>query len=366
MATIQGMKQWMKHPMAAVRMILFIMAILSNIGAAGTAAAQTMNWTEIEINENDRPPVRSFPGMCYDAARGVIVLHGGRYRDTLDGIQKSLNDTWEFDGASWKQVSTSGPSRTGFQMAYDENRGVCVLYSGYEVNDSWTVKADAWEWNGEQWRLASETSKEPGQAHGLTYDPVRQKVVRHGGGTPEDPARYSTTYEWDGNEWTEITQDGPPGYTGLYFDTRLQKVMAITSSYSTVLGFEGELWELDGNQWVRNTQYLLDMEIPWGQSYAFDSARNVLVTFGGERDVSLGYFTNYWEDRTMEWDGEMFTDVVVDDAPGERSGAVMVYDPTRRQMILFGGVDLLGVYLNETWQYKDTSSGIEDGLWMMY
>jgi hypothetical protein len=40
--------------------------------------------------------------MAYDAARGRIVLYGGRARD--NGQVRTLDDMWEWDGARWTRV----------------------------------------------------------------------------------------------------------------------------------------------------------------------------------------------------------------------------------------------------------------------
>ncbi len=366
MKTTNEKAESFKARWVAASMTFLIAALLTNLCGGKTGMAQNMNWTEITIQESERPPARSWPGMCFDTNRGVIVLHGGRMTDSSDGSTKSGNDTWEFNGASWKPVSTDGPSRAGMQMAFDETRGVCVLFGGYEIGSGWIAKGDTWEWDGLEWKQANKTSNQPGQMHGLVYDPHRQKVIRHGGGTLEDPAQYSTTYEWDGEKWTYITNDGPAGYAGLYFDTRLQKVTALTALYIPDSGYEGHLHELNGDHWIENTDYYPDQEPPWGRSYAFDPIRNVLTTFGGQGKASLGYSMSFWEYRTMEWDGKVNYEMITKNSPSERAGASMIYDPKGNRMVLFGGEDETGSMLNDSWQYKSTASGIQNEIWALY
>ncbi|MGC9329959.1 MAG: hypothetical protein ACP5I1_20150, partial [Candidatus Hinthialibacter sp.] len=250
MKTKRNNKQSWRGRLEAVGLGLFIMTAVINLGAGQPAAAPSMNWTEIEIHESERPPVRAWAAICFDAIRQVIVLHGGRYNHP-NGYQESLSDTWEFDGLSWEQASTDGPTRTGARMAFDENRCVCVLYSGYEIrNGDWRAYSDTWEWDGAEWIQAGNVSSEPGHTHGMAYDPLRQKVVRHGGGTPSDPTLYSKTYEWDGVDWTEISAAGPPGYAGLFFEPARQKLMTYTAVFTPDSGYHGQLWELDGNHWI--------------------------------------------------------------------------------------------------------------------
>ncbi len=52
-----------------------------------------------EVNLTNYPPVRTNHAMVYDESRGVVVLFGG-YEMEKNLV---LNDTWEYDGATWLQ-----------------------------------------------------------------------------------------------------------------------------------------------------------------------------------------------------------------------------------------------------------------------
>jgi len=55
-----------------------------------------------------------------------------------------LGDTWEWNGSSWTQVATTGPSaRWEHAMAYDSLRGRIVLFAGFNTLD------DTWEWDSQ-------------------------------------------------------------------------------------------------------------------------------------------------------------------------------------------------------------------------
>ena len=63
--------------------------------------------------------------MTYDSARGVSVVFGGLIPSFLTG------DTWEWDGTTWTQVATTGPSgRFDTALVYDSARGASVLFGG--------------------------------------------------------------------------------------------------------------------------------------------------------------------------------------------------------------------------------------------
>ena len=90
-----------------------------------------------------------------------------------------------------------------------------------------------------------------------------------------------------------------------------------------------ELWGWDGAQW---SLIHADENGPAWRNWpavAFDSDRDVLVIHGGLQNGSSF-------DETWEWDGQTWTRFAVT-GPGAREGALMAYDPARRNMILFGG-----------------------------
>ena len=85
------------------------------------------------------PPARIFHQMVYDVDRSVTVLFGG----TTDS---DLNDTWEYDGLKWTEVSSQfAPSpRYWHGMVYDQVKKAIVLLSsrtGLSWNeDTWVYK----------------------------------------------------------------------------------------------------------------------------------------------------------------------------------------------------------------------------------
>jgi hypothetical protein len=69
--------------------------------------------------------------MTYDSVNNRAVLFGG------STLSNRMGDTWEWNGTSWTQRSTSGPAaREGASMAFDSNRGVSVLFGGQPINNS--------------------------------------------------------------------------------------------------------------------------------------------------------------------------------------------------------------------------------------
>ena len=88
-----------------------------------------------------------------------------------------------------------GPSlRSSAATVYDSARGVTVLYGGFRPLGA---LGDTWEWNGEQWKLVSESGPGPRSWPGLAYDSKRKRTVLFGG-EDEKGQFYSDTWTWDG------------------------------------------------------------------------------------------------------------------------------------------------------------------------
>lgn len=163
----------------------------------------TWEWNGSQWNQvaTTGPDAQHSHAMAFDSARGVTVLFGGA------GENRRLNDTWEWDGAAWSQVAQTGPSdRTDAAMAYDSARGVMVLFGGVDGVD----RGDTWEWDGVEWTLVSETGPCPRHHHTMAYDPVRGVVILYGGELNTGRADvFGDTWEWDGHEWTLVSNTEP-------------------------------------------------------------------------------------------------------------------------------------------------------------
>jgi hypothetical protein len=87
------------------------------------------------------PSARSALSMAYDSDLQRVVLFGG----LQTGTSSQLDDTWEWDGVAWANVSST-PSPAGGNsraMAFDSRRGRMVLFGGYANNSPYFT--DTWE-----------------------------------------------------------------------------------------------------------------------------------------------------------------------------------------------------------------------------
>jgi hypothetical protein len=170
--------------------------------------------------------------MAYDSARARVVLFGG-----YNGSQ--LGDTWEWDGATWAQRATSGPSpRDSHAMVYESAHGRVVLFGGYGT----TYLGDTWEWDGTAWTQRATSGPSPRSNHAMAYDSARGRVVLFGG--LRGPTNLlGDSWEWDGMTWTQQAVSGPSPRDGhaMAYDSARDRAVLFGGSGGS--GSLGDTWE---------------------------------------------------------------------------------------------------------------------------
>lgn len=147
-----------------------------------------------------KPSTRADVMMAYDTARGVTVLFGGTHYN--GGPVDYMQDTWEWDGTDWEQVSTatSPPGRAGGDMAYDAANGVMVLYGGNGASGS---LYDTWTYDGSNWTNKNPAAH-PTARYGfeMDYDPLGERVILFGG--QYNVTKYNELWSWNNTNWTRV------------------------------------------------------------------------------------------------------------------------------------------------------------------
>ena len=114
--------------------------------------------------------------MAYDSQRQRTVLFGGN----ASGF--ATCDTWEWDGSSWTQVSTTGPPpRSAHAMVYDLQRDSMLLFGGHSVAVG--NLDDTWEWDGNSWTELVGIAPSARRYHAMIYDSQRWRTILFGGGS---------------------------------------------------------------------------------------------------------------------------------------------------------------------------------------
>jgi len=238
--------------------------------------SDTWHWsgTSWTLRAPTGPPARAYTAACYDSARSVVVLFGGA------SASDTFSDTWEWNGASWTlRTATGPPARSKHAMVFDSQRSVTVLFGGYNGS----ALGDTWEWNGTSWTQRQVTGPPARYYHAMAYDAHRGVAVLYGGRTSTSTYN-SDTWEWDGSTWTQRVASGPDARYGasLAYDPAFARTVLFGGASSTSIGTGRYLldpWVWDGTTWSpRQNSRIAGRYL---SAMAFDSARGVIVNFGG-------------------------------------------------------------------------------------
>jgi hypothetical protein len=275
---------------------------------------------------------------AYDTTHDKLLIFGGSAEYVNDQWIYS-NQTWEWDGKTWRNVSPlpeNGPvARTSTSMAYDEKRGVVVLYGGYGRSGA---LCDTWEWDGAAWHgLCPPDCPGARYAHEMYYDPIREKVVLYGG--YDDNIHFNDAWEWDGYTWTKIELEGTsPSASSYALSYNPDEMFA----FGLLSGFPGGTWMFKDSQWTR-LHPDIEPSNRTGARLAYDPQKKVFVTFGG---LSYGdYLNDTWLFDGKRW--VRYTNTTLQ--PSNRTNTALWYDEARQRIMLFGGYDDPDLF-NDTWE----------------
>jgi hypothetical protein len=313
------------------------------------------SWTNRTTTQTAGP--RLEPAMSYDSLRDRVVLFGG-----LDG-STFLNDTWEWDGATgvWTDVTPSGtspPARVAAAMSFDEARGRTVLFGGSVFGAGGanpTAFGDTWEWDGASWTQVATTGPSARTDHQMVYDSVRGNVVVFGGDggdlaspEPDDVWEWTPAGQWLQRPQWPAANPGPRVFHSLAFDPNTGKTILFgggTNAPATT----SDLWELDGPTGSWRQRILPSTQPPTltGAAMAYDEDTGQAVLVGGSTgNPAFGGVlnTDTWTfDPASGWQD-------IGGGPGG-TGAAVAYDEALGQILLFGGEDGNSVANDETWLF---------------
>ena len=283
--------------------------------------------------------------ICSFPPENEIILFGG-----ASGA-KNNNDIWKFQNNEWKNknVSDVNPNgKSGYGMCY--NGSVLLVFGGYDDFASLGKSDELWSFDGDGWNLLIPETTKPAPRNGcaMAYDFSRERLVLFGG-RGEEFVYLDDTWEWDGSDWHLMDPETSPtprdNARMVYFEL-LNSVVMFGGLSSGGLS-DNKLWQWDGLEW--NILPTGEDEPPSvvGHQIVYDPKHQYLVLYGGY--TLYGAIQNVWT-----WDGFDWTKIqVTGEIPERREYFGMTYDPDRDGIVLFGGLVSVGVYLNDTWIFKD-------------
>lgn len=283
-----------------------------------------------------QPQARQQFTMTYDSLRDRVVVFSG-----FGMTGNMFADTWEWDGATWLQRATTGPlGRQDAAMAFDRARGRCVLFGGQAVNVG--MVGDTWEWDGTTWTpRVFGIRPTPRTGPALGYDPIRARIVLHGGLDLSGTSGVSDqTWEYDGLSWQLVATGGGPGgryQHDLVFDTVRNELLAV-GGLTASNGASG-VFAWNGTRWQAVVGEPSQPRGGYGMRAAADPVGGGAVMFGG---------------ATWRHDASGWALLALTAPPRYRVQTAMWSDGA--QAWLFGGIDnILGQSFDETWRWNGTA-----------
>ncbi|MEW6199299.1 MAG: kelch repeat-containing protein [Planctomycetota bacterium] len=301
-------------------------------------APSCLDWDQ--VSATGPTPPRSAFALAFDERRGVTVLFGG-----FDGSQPR-NDLWEWDGHAWTRRQVSGsvpPARFAHAMTYDRGLGRVVVFGGMGVAGS---LGDTWLWDGVAGTWTEVTGDGPAPRIGaaMAYDAAGHDVLLFGGYDGE--GFRADTWVFSSGMWIRLNATGPRGraYHALALSEVDRRVVLFGGAWEE--GTLGDTWLWNGSAW----QPAAGGPAPRASHGLAGDARGGVVLFGGEAgELSGGAAYPAMLDDLWYWDGSAWQPGPR--GPGARAAVGMAFDGVRKVTVLHGGYDAgaLGP-LSDTWE----------------
>lgn len=320
---------------------------------AALPAQQSIAPEWLAVTTQTTPPARDKHAMVYDAARGVIVMFGGRC-----GSDCALDDTWEYDGTDWTAITTQHvpPARYLHGMAWDATRGETLVFGG-RCGTSCRL-GDTWAYDGTDWRVLEPLhAPSPRGGSSMAYDAARGTIVVFGGFGCVDESSLETscfrndTWSWNGTDWTAAPDD--PG-----LDTSAYHVMSFDPGHNRTVRFGGYGLADPGGQewrgllfwektaWYESDPPPVDVQNRAGHALVYHPASDALLLYGGAGAPG----------DTWLFDGTSWVVAESDSAPAAEDDLAMAVDPSSSRVVLFGGhAGSQANILGETWEFVQTT-----------
>ncbi len=182
---------------------------------AGAAFGQAAN----------RPANRMAAAVAWDAGRDRLVLFGG----TVPSADEPLGDTWEWDGTQWYLMSPpeSPQARMNGGLVYDAAHERVLLHGGFTPQGALD---DTWTWDGERWTRMTADGPGVRAFHAMTYDPQSERVLLFGGIGGDDGKVLNDVWAWDGSRWDRLEEGTTIEGPGPYAITRMRAYRAAMRS----------------------------------------------------------------------------------------------------------------------------------------
>jgi hypothetical protein len=311
--------------------------------------AGTPTWSE--LSPDGTPPLgRRDHSASYDQVRNRMVVYGGVGDDDA-----ARNDAWALsltEVPEWVELAATGvaPSRVDHAAIYDPLRDRVVVFAGWQgggeltntrINDTWSLSLAG----GPAWIKLDAGGPGILADHSSIYDPVRDRMLVFGGRFGSNKNDVWALSLAGSPAWNLLSIGGPKplprsGHSAIYDPVRDRMVVfggsnggRLNDAWALTLA-GNPAWSLLGNGATPREQH----------TAVYDPARDRMLVFGG---TGFDPFNDVW---ALSFSGSQDWTLLVPDGtpPSPRRGHTAIIDPTRAQMVVFGGMTAGGL-VNDTW-----------------
>ncbi len=158
------------------------------------------DWTRVRLFR--RPRARHRGAMVFDEELGFSVLFGGQDRGN-----NLLSDTWTYTGRRWRQQRIwwwrRPAPRCGHALAYDKEARQTVLFGGIGYFDR--TLGDTWVFDGASWGKVLGPQPPARRYAGFAYDPDLRGCVLHGGAADDHgTVQFGDAWLFREGSWSQL------------------------------------------------------------------------------------------------------------------------------------------------------------------
>ena len=307
----------------------------STATATATATPEPESWREVTTTNS--PPVTAGFNMAYDSDRGVTVLYGGATSWPYSG------QTWELDlngSPDWTETGQAiGPNaRYGSAPVYDTAGGQLLLFGGSDNLDE--ELAETWTYTPTiGWSQLSPALSPPARTgHQMVHDPTIGLSYLFGGNART--TYFNDLWTFDGANWSALSPPiSPP--------PRSEPAMAYGDGQILLFGgraadgsllADSWLYDIAAGSWTEFAASGPAARMKHGLVYDLAAGRFVLV--GGTPNASDSWLSDTWgfDPATGVWSDLGLTGPTITQSPA------IAYDNGRSAIILFSN--------GQTWELK--------------
>jgi len=301
------------------------------------------------------PPAAALPSAVYDPIADAVRLFGG-FGDDPATVNQQVWTLWMHPSPNWgAPLPSNAPpavGREGASLAYDPVHRRMFMFGGAthwnhaasaDLNDVWMLDLAATP----TWTPVTPIgTPPPARAFAaMVYDPSGDRLIVHGGESSTGD-RYPDVWSLSlagTPAWSQLAPSGTPplgrSRHGAIYDPARDRMVLFGGSSLVAPYHQNDAWSLSlsgAPAWTALTPAGTPPSRRQGLSVAIDAERDRMLVFGGLSDTAPILNRDVWAlslSGATAWDS---LEIAV--GPPPRHQSVVVCDPARDQLLMFGGL----------------------------